>query len=118
MLTRLAYVVLPVHDIEESVHFYTQYLGFEQVPVKDGPGPYWTEMRLPQGDARIGLIHQPKASPSSSPVLLFSTDDLHETCATLERLNVTFVQPPQFIERGTAIIKDPSGNQLVLTSVE
>jgi len=132
MITQLRYVSIPVRDLDDSIRFYTEVLGFDYTDgsasdhgaadhgategdVADGRTP-WIVLRPPQGGSRIVLMPHRQAT-AGGPVLLFGTDDLHATCAELERNNVNFVRPPQFIRQGAAIIEDPSGNQLVLTSV-
>jgi catechol 2,3-dioxygenase-like lactoylglutathione lyase family enzyme len=117
MITRLNHIAIRVNDVDAAVAFYTDKLGFRRLNADsvrhDAP---WIEMKPPHGGPSIALMPGPVHSAPDAPVLLFGTEDFSATCAELDRRGVSFVRSPQFIRRGAAVIEDPSGNRLVITS--
>jgi catechol 2,3-dioxygenase-like lactoylglutathione lyase family enzyme len=117
MITRLNHVSIRVGDLSDAVEFYRDRLGFQRLhaaPVH--PAAPWVEMKPPYGGPTIALMPGRPAGGARSPVLLFGTDDFEATCDALDRQGVSFSRPPHRIHRGAAVIEDPFGNRLVLTS--
>lgn len=118
MITHMQYVAVPVSDPHAALVFYTETLGFERVAYDSPASPRgvpWVVVRPPRAETHLALIRS--TSPHTRcPVVLFATDDLEQTYRDLLDRGVRFVQAPAYNTRGTAILEDPDGNRLVLTS--
>lgn len=111
-----------VTDQDKALAFYRDTLGFElrrDLPM--GSSGRWIEV-APQG-VQTSLVLYPRAAMKdwaerrSSTV--FHCDDVEGTCATLAARGVTITMAPSKLPWGTfAMIADPDGNELGLTSQE
>jgi catechol 2,3-dioxygenase-like lactoylglutathione lyase family enzyme len=131
MITRVGIVTIPVRDQDKALAFYTKKLGFELVvdePFKnDCPempqvkDKRWIELKIPKGDCKIALFTQPghEARIGTASNIVFSTDNIEETYATLVKRGVEFTKPPEKQSWGgiTAFFKDVDGNIFCLCDV-
>lgn len=133
MITKLNVATIWVKDQDEALRFYTEKLGFA-VRTDYSAGDYrWLTVGLDsqpdleyhlealkpshaysqeEVDALTKLVEAGKLGPGP-----WQTEDVRGTYETLVARGVEFVQPPTDREYGSieAILKDPSGNLLVLT---
>ncbi|MBI4498165.1 MAG: VOC family protein [Chloroflexi bacterium] len=108
----VAYLLVPVTDLERAVRFYRDGLGLDLL---------WYEAR--QGHAAVRtsaapLVLRAGGAPNpagSGPIIAFEVEDIQAAVPALEQQGVTF---PEGIERHggrlTARFADPDGNPLEL----
>jgi predicted enzyme related to lactoylglutathione lyase len=107
LLRRVDAVTVPVPDLEEGLHFYSQLLGHELLWRNDGIGQ--AGLRLPDSDTEIVLTrHQPY-----EPAWLVASA-VH-AAGVIEHAGGDVVEGPLDIPVGTVVVaRDPFGNRLVL----
>lgn len=112
-------VCIYVEDVQRSVDFYTQKLGFAvAVAHPMGPTVKWTEMALSNGQVR--LIPYPKAMmpdwKERKPSIVFSCPDVQATYDELSKRGVTFKGQPQQLGWGKFVqFSDSDGNEFGLS---
>jgi len=112
-------VCIYVDDIQRSVDFYTQKLGFEiAVAHPMGPAAKWTELVYNHGQLR--LIPYPKSMmpdwKERKPSIVFSCANVGETYDELRKRGVGFKGPPEKMGWGNfAHFADPDGNEFGLS---
>lgn len=119
MITHVKFVGVPISDQERALRFYTQQLGFEVAtdqPFDDRQR--WIELRIAGSQTRVVLFtpqgHEDRIGSFFNGSL--ACDDVHATCRQLKARGVD-VSEPQKQPWGTfATLKDPDGNQFVLSS--
>jgi catechol 2,3-dioxygenase-like lactoylglutathione lyase family enzyme len=120
MIKGLKFASIPVRDQDRALEFYTNALGFRVATDSPmGPGMRWIELRIPGADTRVVLFTVPGQEDRIGTFtgMSFWCDDVEATYAELIAKGVTFRAPPKKEEWGTsAIIRDPDGNELVLSS--
>ncbi len=113
---------LLVCNYEACIEFYQKALGFELI-YQDGNGE---ETDLKMNDIRLNLIKRQsmanilgateELSLENAPdnlALIFTTTDLEQTCAELEKQNVTFITKPTYRPQWgikTVYLRDPDKN--------
>lgn len=103
-------VTLPVHDISAAKVFY-QTLGFELIVDTD----HYLRFACPDGGVTFSLGLS-DATPSSGTGVYFEHRELDEWVKSLQQKGIVFEQLPtdqRYLWR-EAIVKDPSGNKIVL----
>jgi predicted enzyme related to lactoylglutathione lyase len=123
MITKARAVNIYVGDQQRSLDFYTEKLGFEvRVDDTSMPGMRWIEVAPPGADTSLILFTPPGLEErigTWSPVV-FDSDDIDTTYATLRENGVEFSQPLEMQPWGMkmAQFKDPDGNEFVLVQYE
>ncbi len=120
MIKQLKFVGMPTRDQARARDFYVGKLGFEvstDQPFNDKQR--WIELRIGTSSTRIVLFtpdgHEDRIGTFFNGS--FACDDVQATYRQLTAKGVEFVSPPQKQPWGEfAILKDPDGNQLVLSS--
>ena len=113
---------LLVSNYEACIEFYQKILEFELV-YQDSKGE---EADFKMGDTRLNLIkrqsmaqiiNSPEKTPSENTpdnlALIFTTQNLEETCSQLEEKNVTFITKPIYRPQWgikTIYLRDPDQN--------
>ena len=111
---KVKYATIIVKDMDESVKFYTDVMGFE-VDSKHNPFPGLTiTLMKGEGDAMIELIEN-----DENEVGLFSVgmevQDINATIKELKSKGAKITREPMPITIGTiAFLEDPNGATLVL----
>ena len=111
---KVIYATIIVKDMNESVKFYTEVMGFE-VDSKHNPFPGLTITLLKgEGDAMIELIKN-----TENEVGLFSVgmevEDINVTVKELKSKGAKITREPMPISIGTiAFLEDPNGATIVL----
>ena len=119
MITHVKFVSIPTTDQNRALDFYTDKLGFKVVTDQPFDGKQrWIELRIGMSDTHFVLFTMdggPKPGASFNGAL--ACDNVERTYEELKGRGVEFAGPPQKESWGTfAVVKDPDGNQLVLSS--
>lgn len=118
MITHVKFVSIPTTDQDRALAFYTEKVGFRLVtdqPFADGQR--WIELRIGTADTRVVLFTPDGARAGGQFNGALACDDVEKTYGELHARGVEFVAPPQKQPWGTfAVMKDPDGNQIVLSS--
>jgi catechol 2,3-dioxygenase-like lactoylglutathione lyase family enzyme len=119
MITHLKFVSIPTRDQDRALAFYTEQLGFKLVT--DQPfdeRQRWIELRIGNSDTHFVLFTVADGpQPGSAFNGALACDNVERTYEELRARGVEFTGPPQKQPWGTfAVMKDPDGNQLVLSS--
>lgn len=130
MITNISLVSVWVKDIDESLAFYTDVLGFEaKEDIQLGPDFRWctvahpaqpelsvhlTTPSKPLSDDLIAAMRRAQES-GGLPGIGLNVDDCQATYETLSAKGVEFVQTPEQRPYGVeALMRDNSGNWMVL----
>lgn len=130
MITHVSLVSVWVRDIDESLAFYTDVLGFDPLDdIQLGPDFRWvtvahpsqpqlqihlTTPSKPLSDDLIAAIERAQAA-GGMPGIGLSVDDCQATYEELRARGVEFLQEPQDRPYGVeALMRDNSGNWMVL----
>src|SRR5271165_2339629 len=112
-------IVVFVRDLDRSLRFYVDQLGFELIADKrvtsDGVG--WIEVAPPDGSADLALVAPKPDSPEYKLIggyrwLLFMTEDVDAKYKEWSERGVHFVSPPENASWGGTYTRfeDPDGN--------
>lgn len=120
MITHVKFISIPTRDQTRALRFYTEQLGFEIFT--DQPfdeQQRWIELRIGSSGTRFVLFtpsgHEDRIGGFLNASL--ACDDVEATYRQLQQRGVEFAAPPTRQPWGTfAILKDPDGNQIVLSS--
>jgi lactoylglutathione lyase len=132
MIKSIEAIVIMVNDLQKSVEFYTDVLGFSISNKIEMAEMGLSAVFVEKDGSRIGLMNYkgkkiPKRSDidkiklgeSSIPIndhLTFSVDDIEATTTELKKKGVVFDLEPIQVEGGikVAMFKDPEGVQIEL----
>ena len=135
MIKSIEAIVIIVNDLQKSVEFYNDVLGFSISNKIEMAEIGLSAVFVEKDGSRIGLMNYkgkkiPKRSDidkiklgeSSIPIndhLTFSVDDIEATTTELKEKGVVFDLEPMQVEGGikVAFIKDPEGVQLELVEI-
>src|ERR1035438_8982815 len=120
MIKGIKLVSIPVTNQDRALAFYTDKLGFKihtDQPFNDKQR--WIELKIPGADTMVTLFtpegHEDRIG-GFYPATFFC-DDVQKTYDELVKRGVEFVSPPEKQPWGTfTMLKDPDGNQFVLSS--
>jgi len=128
MTISIQFVNITVNDVDESLAFYRDALGFE-VRNDVGQGEFrWLTLGLPGSDSGAIVLSPPHAGRSkgegdalqellikgSLPMVVYATDDLDATFATAVAAGAEVLQEPIAQDWGQkdCALRDPSGNMV------
>ena len=121
MITSVKFVSVPTRDQDRALSFYTEKLGFKVVTDQQmGGGQRWIELQIgAAGTTRLVLFtpegHEGRVGTVFNGAL--ACDNVEKTYEELKGRGVEFVSTPQHEPWGTlAVLKDPDGNQIALSS--
>jgi len=120
MIKRIKFLGIPVRDQDRALAFYTEKLGFRVMTDQQfSEKQRWIELSIPGADTGITLFtpegHEDRIGTFVNTS--WEVDNLEKTYAELQAKGVEFAGPPQKQPWGTfAIMKDPDGNQIVLST--
>lgn len=120
MIRGVKIVSIPVRNQDVSLKFYTEKLGFKVAT--DQPfneHQRWIELLIPGADTKLALFTPPghESRIGGFQSVTFWCDDVFATASTLKARGVELAAEPRKEVWGTmAILKDPDGNQFVLSS--
>jgi predicted enzyme related to lactoylglutathione lyase len=119
MITHIKFVSIPTRDQDAALAFYTGKLGFRVVTDQPFGPQRWIELRVGASETRFVLFTPPGQEDRIGSQFngSLACDDVEATYRQLSARGVEFVSEPQKQPWGTfAIMKDPDGNQFVLSS--
>ena len=121
MLTHVAFVSVPVDDVERAMAFYRDALGMEVVSDAQGPFGRWVMLGVEGAETRIHLDQRPEGTkPPVKPVPVLISTDLDADCAAIAARGGAVVAEPATAEwnpnTSRAILRDSEGNALLLTT--
>ena len=119
MITYIKFVSIPVSDQDVALAFYTEKLGFRVITDQPFGPQRWIELRVGASETRFVLFTPPGQEDRIGSQFngSLACDDVEATWRQLSARGVEFVSPPQKQPWGEyAIMKDPDGNQFVLSS--
>jgi len=118
MITHVKFVSIPTTDQDRALAFYTERLGFKILTDQPFGSQRWIELRIGSSDTRFVLFTTDEGPKPGSPFAgALACDNVERTYDELLANGVEFVSPPQRKPWGTfAVMKDPDGNQFVLSS--
>jgi catechol 2,3-dioxygenase-like lactoylglutathione lyase family enzyme len=120
MITHVKFVSIPTTNQDRSLAFYTGKLGFKVVT--DQPfnaTQRWIELRIGSSETRFVLFGMDEGMMQAGAQFngALACDNVEKTHAELTAKGVEFTAPPTTEPWGTfAILKDPDGNQFVLST--
>ena len=120
MITQVKFVGVPTRDQERALKFYTEKLGFEVATDQPFDATQrWIELRIGNSATRFVLFtppgHEDRVGTFFNGSL--ACDDVEATYRQLRARGVEFLSEPKKQPWGTfATMKDPDGNQFVLSS--
>jgi len=116
MITKIATVAVYVDDQKKAKNFWTDKVGFEVFRETEmSPGMNWLEVG-PKGAQSALVVYPKKLMPEwQAASIVFLTDDVEATYATLVKNGVQFDGGLQKMEYGTfARFKDDDGNLFLI----
>ena len=120
MIKGIKFATIPVSDQDLALEFYTDKLGFRIHTDKPFDGKQrWIELSIPGAETGVVLFtadaHKDRIGTFSG--ISFHCQDLQKTYDELVARGVEFGGPPKKESWGSfVILKDPDGNQFVLSA--
>jgi predicted enzyme related to lactoylglutathione lyase len=120
MIKRIKFLGIPVRDQDRALSFYTEKLGFRVLTDQQfSPAQRWIELTIPGAETGV-VLFTPEGHEDRIGTFLntsWEVDNIDTSYAELQAKGVEFTGPPQKQPWDTfAIMKDPEGNQIVLSS--
>ena len=119
MITGVKFVGIPVKDQDKQLKFWTEIMGFKVTTDQPLGKQRWIELRIANSPTFV-VLFTPDGQEDRVGTFFngsFVCDDVEATYRQLRQRGVEFSGEPQKQPWGTfAILKDPDGNQLVLSS--
>ena len=121
MITSVKFVSIPTRDQDRSLSFYTEKLGFRVITDQPmGEGQRWIELQIGGMAGTRLVLYTPKGHEDRVGAVFngaFACDNVERTYEELRGRGVEFTAGPKREPWGTiAILKDPDGNQIALSS--
>ncbi len=105
-------VTIPVSELQQSIHFYTQ-LGLRLIV----NSPHYARFECPTGDATFSLHHvENYANSAPGAWIYFELENLDHTVTELSNKGFVFETQPEDMSWlwREARLKDPDGHQIIL----
>jgi hypothetical protein len=115
MTSRFAQWTLDVHDVTRMASFWSQVLGYEIEPGRDGDEHLWP----PAGSAGLSVWLQPTTAAKTGknrdhPDLVVDGGDVDAEVHRLLDLGATHADVGQRGTEGFVVLRDPEGNEFCL----
>jgi lactoylglutathione lyase len=122
---RMLHTMLRVHDLEKSLHFYTDLLGMKLLRRKDYPDGKFTLAFVGYGDERDHTVlelthnwgHAPYEIGTGYGHIAIGVADIYSACERLGKAGAKITRPPGPMKGGStviAFIEDPDGYKVEL----
>ena len=120
MITHVKFVSIPTSNQDRALAFYTEKLGFKVVTDQPFNETHrWIELRIASSETRFVLFGMDAAMMKEGGQFngALACDNLDKTYEELKAKGVEFPAPPTKQPWGAfAVLKDPDGNQFVLST--
>lgn len=126
MIKGIAHVAYVVNDMEKSLHFYCDQLGFEKAfEIRDDGGKPWINYIKIGNGQFIELFYGgniralPEQNEAGFSHLCLEVEDIHKVANSLKKADLTLdVEPKQGKDfNWQCWIKDPDGNRIELMQI-
>jgi predicted enzyme related to lactoylglutathione lyase len=110
-IKKIAFIGVPVTDMQRAREFYEDVLGLQPDP--EMIGEHWTEYSIGEGTLAIACVGEQwkPSNEGTSPAL--EVENLEEAIAELERRKIAYDKVDSPVCR-MAIIEDPDDNKLII----
>jgi predicted enzyme related to lactoylglutathione lyase len=110
-IKNIAFVGIPVTDMERARAFYEDVLGLRPDP--EMTGQHWTEYSIGDGTLAIACVGEQWKPSNEGTSAALEVENLEEAIAELERRKIAYDKVDSPVCR-MAIIEDPDGNKLII----
>ena|SRR5206468_5840513 len=110
-IKKIAFVGVPVTDMQRAREFYEDVLGLEPDP--EMTGEHWTEYSIGKGTLAIACVGEQWKPSNEGTSVALEVENLEEAIAELERRKIAYGKVDSPVCR-MAIIEDPDGNKLII----
>jgi predicted enzyme related to lactoylglutathione lyase len=110
-IKKIAFVGIPVTDMERARAFYEDVLGLQPDPEMTGQN--WTEYLIGDETLAIACVGEQWKPSNEGTSAALEVENLEEAIAELERRKIAYDKVDSPVCR-MAIIEDPDGNKLII----
>jgi predicted enzyme related to lactoylglutathione lyase len=110
-IKKIAFVGIPVTDMERARAFYEDVLGLQPDP--EMTGEHWTEYSIREGTLAIACVGEQWKPSNEGTSAALEVENLGEAIAEFEQRKIAYDKVDSPVCR-MAIIEDPDGNKLII----
>ena len=110
-IKKIAFVGIPVTDMERARAFYEDVLGLQPHP--EMTGQHWTEYSIGDGTLAIACVGEQWKPSNEGTSAALEVENLEEAIARFEERKIAYDKVDSPVCR-MAIIEDPDGNKLII----
>jgi predicted enzyme related to lactoylglutathione lyase len=110
-IKKIAFVGIPVTDMERARAFYEDVLGLQPDP--EMTGQHWTEYSIGGGTLAIACVGEKWKPSNEGTSAALEVENLEEAIARFEEGKIAYDKVDSPVCR-MAIIEDPDGNKLII----
>ena len=110
-IKKIAFVGIPVTDMERARAFYEDVLGLQPDP--EMTGEHWTEYSIGEGTLAIACVGEQWRPSNEGTSAALEVENLEEAIAELDRRKIAYDKVDSPVCR-MAIIEDPDGDKLII----
>ena len=110
-IKKIAFVGIPVTDMERARAFYEDVLGLQPDP--EMTGQHWTEYSIGNGTLAIACVGEQWKPSNEGTSAALEVENLEEAIARFEERKIAYDRVDSPVCR-MAIIQDPDGNKLII----
>lgn len=110
-IKKIAFVGIPVTDMERARAFYEDVLGLQPDP--EMTGQHWTEYSIGDGTLAIACVGEQWKPSNEGTSAALEVENLEEAIARFQERKIVYDKVDSPVCR-MAIIEDPDGNKLII----
>lgn len=110
-IKKIAFVGIPVTDMERARAFYEDVLGLQPDP--EMTGQHWTEYSIGDGTLAIACVGEQWKPSNEGTSAALEVENLEEVIARFQERKIAYDKVDSPVCR-MAIIEDPDGNKLII----
>ena len=110
-IKNIAFVGIPVTDMERARAFYEDVLGLQPDP--EMTGEHWTEYSIGDGTLAIACVGEQWKPSNEGTSAALEVENLEEAIAEFEQRKIAYDKVDSPVCR-MAMIEDPDGNKLII----
>jgi predicted enzyme related to lactoylglutathione lyase len=110
-IKKIAFVGIPVTDMERARAFYEDVLGLQPDP--EMTGQHWTEYSIGDGTLAIACVGEQWKPSNEGTSAALEVENLEEAIARFQERKIAYDKVDSPVCR-MAIIEDPDGNKLII----